>query len=183
MLRFKQFLEEKVLSIGLNPKHEKFREKHRADMHDVIRKSYSNVEGGYAGLGQGSKEESDAIHNDISNSAIKAIRRDGRITAVNLYKKSHGRKSIAMGHDGTDQGKKDVRQIMSDDKKKERSWSEVSGAVEHIRRKMGYPVIPSSRAKELTGKSDVKEIDPEKYERQIGKEKHIKTLMGYPKKD
>ena len=49
MLAFTQFvLTEKVLSIGLNPNHEKYREHHRGEMHDMIRKSYSKI-GGYGG--------------------------------------------------------------------------------------------------------------------------------------
>ena len=110
MLRFKQFrqLDEHILNIGLNPAHEKYREQHKSEFHNILHNSYKKI-GGYGGHESGSKEESEAIHSDISNSnhVIKATKRDGKITSLNIYKKSHGRKSIGVGTDGTDQGKKD----------------------------------------------------------------------------
>ena len=148
MLSFKNFLLERVLSIGLNPDHERFRDQHRNEIHDMIRKSYSPI-GGYAGFSSGSEEESKAIHSDISNSVIKAVKRDGKITALNLYKKQHGRKSIASATDGSDQGKKDYLKTKLEDHEQKRAWGEVSGAVEHISKKLGVPGIPSSRAQEL----------------------------------
>lgn len=72
MFSFKEYLEEeylgeRILSIGFKPEHEEYREKHRQEIHDILRKSYSHPDiGGYGGIKSGSKEESDAIHNDIS---------------------------------------------------------------------------------------------------------------------
>lgn len=183
MKRFLEYIKEHVLSIGLNPKHDKHRAAHENDIHDVLKKSYSSVEGGYSGAGAGTKEESDAIRSDIRNPdhVIKATRREGKITSVSIYKKKHGRKMIALGHDGSTQGKKDIRKTMEDDNKQKRSWAEVSGAPEAIKRKMGVPVVPSSRAKELTGKSDVRPVDKERYVRKIGGHDHEKVIMGHPK--
>lgn len=178
-----ELLYEKVLSIGINPDHEKFREKHRQEIHDILRNSYSKVEGGYSGLGTGTDEESQAIHKDISDSVIKATRRDGRITSVSLYKKKFGRKSIASGTDGTPQGKEDFMKNKLEDYEQRRAWAEVSGAPEHIFKKIGYPTVPSSEAPRLLGK----EVEPEEgglyYKRRIGHEKHRKVIMGYPKDD
>jgi hypothetical protein len=181
MLTFSSFLNERVLSIGFNPDHEKFREKHRQEIHDMIRKSYES-EKGYGGHAAGSDEESKAIHQDISDSNIKAIKRDGKITAVNLYKDKHGRKSIASATNGTDQGRKDWKQIKTDDHTQKRAWGEVSHKVLHIQTKMGIPKIPSTRAKELLGK-DVTPTpgDEHEYSRKIGKEVHKKVMMGHPK--
>lgn len=184
MKTIKQFLDEHVLSIGLNPDHDKHREQHKDDIHDVLKRAYSTVEGGYSGQGHGSHKETEAIHADISNPnhIIKAVKRGGKISAVAIYKKSHGRKMIALGHDGSDQGKKDIKKTMMDDNKMKRSWAEVSGAPEHISRKMGVPVVSSSHAKELTGKSDVRIKDKERYVRKIGGQDHEKVIMGHPKK-
>lgn len=183
MYTFKTFLiTEKVLSIGLNPDHEQHREKHRQEFHDIIQKSYVAA-GGYGGHKSGSKEESDAIHKDISSSVIKATKRNGRITAVNLYKKQHGRKSIASGSDGSEQGKKDYKKTKLEDHEQKRAWGEVSGAVEHLNKKMGVPVIPSHRAEKLIGKKVEHDPDGEHYEREIGGHKHKKIAMGHPKKD
>ena len=183
MKSFKDYINEHVLSIGLNPKHEKHRAGYENEMHDVLKKSYSSVEGGYSGAGAGTKEESDAIRSDIRNSnhVIKAVRRGDKITSVSIYKKHHGRKMIALGTDGSNQGKMDVKKTMQDDHKDKRSWAEVSGAPEAIKRKIGFPVVPSSRAKELTGKSDVRPVDKERYVRKIGGHDHEKVIMGHPK--
>ena len=185
MKTFKDFIKEHVLSIGLNPKHEKHRAGYEDEMHGLLKKSYEKVDGGYGGKGSGTKEEEDDIRSDLRNPnhIIKAVRRNGKISAVSIYKKSHGRKVIAVGTDGSEQGKKDFKQTMHDDHKMKRSWAEVSGAPEAIKRKIGFPVVPSSRAKELTGKQDVRVVDKERYVRKIGKADHEKVIMGYPKND
>jgi hypothetical protein len=183
MQNFKSFITEKILSIGINPEHEVHREKHRQEIHDMIHKSYSDPSiGGYGGLKSGSKEESDAIHKDITDSAIKATKRNGKITAVNLYKKQHGRKSIASASDGSEQGKKDWKKTKIEDHEQKRAWGEVSGAVEHSQRKMGVPVVHSNRAGELLNKSVKQHADGEHYDRKIGGEMHTKVIMGHPKK-
>jgi hypothetical protein len=180
---FKYFsLNEKVLNIGFNPDHEEHREKHRKEIHDLLRKSYAGI-GGYSGLGSGSKEESDAIHKDISNTNIKAVKRDGKVVAARLYKDSHGRKSVALGSDGSDQGRKDAAMLMKDDAKlKDRhSWGEYSGAVRHIlKNKLGSPVIHPSKVEKLISKK-ITPVDDESYERPIGGHMHNKSVLGYPK--
>lgn len=184
MLSFKQYLEEKVLSIGLNPAHEKHREHHRQELHDLLHKAYSHPDiGGYSGLESGSKEESDAIHHDITHSKIKAVKRDGKISAVMLYKKQHGRKLIAAGSDGTERGKKDWKHIAHEDHTDKRAWGEVSGAVEKIFHRTGMPKVSNDHAEKLTGKKDIRKhpADPYKYTRKIGNDDHEKTIMGHPK--
>lgn len=182
MLTFKQFMTEHVLSIGLNANHEKFREKHRQEIHDMIHKAYSHPDlGGYNGHKSGSAEESKAIHDDITSSVIKATKRKGKITSVNLYKKQHGRKSIASATDGSEQGKKDFMKTKLEDHEKKRAWGEVSGKVAHIHKKIGTPDIPSSRAKQLLNKDVVRHADDVHYDRQIGGHMHTKKLVGHPK--
>lgn len=182
MLTFKQYLTEHVLSIGLNPAHDKFREHHRQQIHDMIQKAYSHPDlGGYGGLKSGSAEESEAIHKDISSSVIKAVARDGKITSVNLYKKQHGRKSIASATDGTEQGKKDFMKTKIEDNEMKRAWGEVSGKVEHIHKKIGSPDIPASRAGELLGKEVTPHEDGVHYDRKIGADMHTKKMVGHPK--
>lgn len=185
MKTFRQFsqelLSERVLSIGINPDHEPHREKHRQEMHDILRKSYESI-GGYSGLPSGSKEESDSIHNDISNSLIKATKRNGKISSVSVYKRQHGRKAVAIGTDGTPQGKKDFLKTAIEDNEHKRAWGEFSGAIEHIGKKIGMPVVPANKAKELTGKSDIEpDEDQQHYTRKIGSERRRKIIMGHPK--
>jgi hypothetical protein len=182
MLSFKKFLEEKVLSIGLNPEHEKFREPYRQQIHDLLRNAYSNI-GGYAGLTPGSDEESSAIHNDISNSLIKAVKRSNGISAVNLYRPQHGRKSIASATNGSEEGKKDWLKTKIEDNTQKRAWGEVSGAVEKLHNRIGTPKIPSSEAPSLLNKPVTpSENDEYHYTRQIGNAPHQKVMVGYPKR-
>lgn len=184
MKAFEEYIEERVLSIGLNPKHEKFRTSHEREIHDAIQKSYSTVHGGYGGHGSGSKKESEAILADIRNKdhIIKATRRDGKVDSAVIYKRSHGRKIIALGSTGTTQGKKDLSKTVDDDKRPERNaWGELSDRAENYYRKKGYKVQPSSKAKKLTGKDDVEVQDDERYTRKIGGERHSKVIMGNPK--
>lgn len=181
MLRFKDFIQEHVISIGLNPKHAKHREGLRGQIHSVLQKAYSRVDGGYGGQGSGSDAESKAIHGDISSADhIKATVRNGTVSSVNLYKKNHGRKSIATGFNREHpSGKADWIKNKEEDKKRN-GWGEVSGAAEKALRGMGYPQVDSKHAKKLTGK-DVKIVDREKYSRNIGGKEHTKTILGFPK--
>lgn len=178
---FSEFITERVISIGLNADHEKFREQHRKEIHDMIHQAYKSI-GGYSGHSPGSKEESKAIHDDISNSLIKATKRNGKITAVNLYKKQHGRKSIASATDGTSQGKQDFMKTKIEDHEMKRAWGEVSGKVAHVHAKIGTPDIPASRAKELLGKDVTPHDDGINYDRKIGGHMHTKKMVGHPKK-
>jgi len=190
VLTFKEYLAEHVLSIGLNPDHEKFREKYRDQMHDMIKHSYAYA-GGYGDLGSGSKEESDAIHADISNSVIKATRRGDKISSVNLYRKHHGLKSIASATIGknpdvTPEEKtgavKDYMKNKDEDNKQKRSWGEVSSKALAIATKLNIPKISNKHAEELTGKEILsKDADGVSYKRHIGKNIHTKVAVGHPK--
>lgn len=181
MLSFIKFLEEKYLSIGLNPEHEKHRETHAQHIHDILHSSYREA-GGYGGHKSGSQEEYDAIMSDIRhpNHIIKTVVRGGKPTTAIVYKKHRGRKIIAVGTDNSDRGKADLKGILKDDRNLQRSWGEVSGALEHVTSKMGFPKVPASKATELTGKP-TKEIDQYKYTRNIGGTERTKTIIGTPK--
>jgi hypothetical protein len=184
MISFSQFILERFLNPGFNEKHEPYREKHRQDVHDMLRKSYADI-GGYGELGSGSEEESKAIHHDITHSDMKLVRSGGKIVSVTLYKKhKRGRKVIAAGTDGTTEGKKGLaRNIVDDIKQKNRNaWGEFSGKLGHIWKKTGADVIPSSEAEKLLSKK-VTIKSPTTYEREIGGKPHVKTILGNPKRD
>lgn len=183
MLSFSEFLQEKVLNIGLNPKHKGHREKYRQQIHDVIQKSYAGVKGGYGGQGSGSEAESKAIHADISDNAIKATRRGGAITQATIYKQKHGRKIIATGHNQTPQGKADWHKTAGEDVKHKRAWIEASGAAKAAYKSKGMTQRAAARAPALTGKSDVEVKNRREYTRNIGGERHTKTILGFPKKE
>jgi len=183
MLSFNQFITEKILNIGFNSDHEKFRERHRDQIHDIIQRAYTNVDGGYGGLGSGTPKESKQIHRDISNLNIKAVKRDDKITAVNMYKDQFGRKSVATGHDGTPQGKSDWKQVASEDitQTDRHVWGEVSGGSEAAKKKLGAKEIPYEKVGQLTGKRTQRVGDSNRYMRDIGGEPHEKVAIGNPK--
>jgi hypothetical protein len=173
-------LNERFISVGINPKDEKYREKYRDQLITMLQNSYKDING-YGGISD-KDEELKSINNDISNSAIKMVERNGVITATLIYKLNHGRKSIAVATNGTKEGKSDLMKIIDDDKKMQRSWGEFSGAIEHILRKKDFPLIKPERIKNLTGKKI--QLDPESpdhYHRDIGGYSHRKIGLGYPK--
>lgn len=175
-------LNEKIINVGFNASQEPNREKYRQQVHDVIQKSYKNVEGGYGGHGSGSDAESKAIHADISDHAIKATKRGSDITHATIYKKSKGRKIIGLGTSGTEQGKADWKKTAEEDKKKKRAWGEFSGKAERAYKSVGFAQKSSARAGELTGKN-VNIVDRKRYTRNIGGHEHEKTILGYPSKN
>ena len=87
------------------------------------------------------------------------------------------------GTDGSDQGKKDWRKTKLEDHEQKRAWGEVSGATEHVQRKMGVPVIPANKAGKLLNKQTTPHEDGEHYSRMIGGHMHTKVMMGHPKED
>lgn len=181
-MKFKEFITEHIVSIGFNDDQEKLRAKYKDEIFSILQKAYSHPSiGGYGKLESGSVAESAAIKSDIDNSLIKASIRNGKITAVALYKKSAGRKCIASGTDGSKQGLLDFKKNKLEDIKQERAWAEVSGKPEAIMRALGAPVVPSEQAAYLLGK-DVKIIDAERYSRKMGDTEAEKVIIGFPKK-
>lgn len=184
MKRFNEYLQERVLSIGLNPKHDHLRQQHEDEIYDAIRKSYADI-GGYGGKPSGSKEESEAIRADIRNPdhIIKATRRNGRVNSATIYKRQHGRKMIAIGADGTPQGKMDVRKSLDDDNKMRRSWGEVSKAAKRAMERTGFPKHTSQIARDILKKDDIEIVNDTEYSRKIGGNRMTKTIMGHIKRD
>ena len=146
----------------------------------MLRNAYVRV-GGYGKLGSGTEEESKAIYDDIDSSIIKATKRNGKISAINLYKPKFGRKSIATANDGSMQAKQDAKKIKIEDRDLQRAWGEVSDVPEIMAKNMKIPVVPASRASELLNKQVELDPDNEHYYREIGGKKTRKIIVGYPK--
>lgn len=152
-----------------NPK-EKLR--YGNEVWQILQKSYEKL-GGF--------KTADSLEDLIRDSGLwKLSRRDGRITAVAVYKDSYGRKSVASGTDGTAQGKHDYFLIKNEDIKFKRAWAEVSGPVEKIMQKSGAKALPNKFAALLTGKA-ILELNPDgfHYTRNIGGHPHEKIIYGY----
>ncbi len=85
----------------------------------ILTDSYAPI-GGLKGSGFESKE------NMIAKIPFwKAVRKNGKIVAVAMYKDKNGRKRVAVGSDGTETGKKALQEIIKADF--DRSYVELSG--------------------------------------------------------
>lgn len=138
---------------------------------DIMQKSYASI----GGFGTASSPEE-----LIQTSGLwKIITRNGNITAVNIYRDQHGRKSIASGTDGSPQGKKDYLMIKNEDVKFNRAWAEVSGAPEKILMRSGAKAIPAKFAPILTQK-EILSYNPDgvHYTRLIAGHPHEKAMYG-----
>jgi hypothetical protein len=148
-------------------------QKYIDEIWDILQRSYRPI-GGF--LTASSKE-------DLINKAgmIKAVRKDGRLVAVKVYKDSRGRKSIAAGTDGSQEGKEWLKKMFQEDVKFSRAWGEFSGAAEHLMLKYGGVPIPNELAGEILGKKILKlSSDGFHYTREINGEPHEKILIGTP---
>ncbi|BAV39180.1 hypothetical protein BPT24_057 [Tenacibaculum phage pT24] len=142
---------------------------------DILQRTYAPI-GGFLTA----KTKEDLIN---KTDFIKMVRREGRIVAVALYKDKKGRKAIAKGSDGTDLGKKGVKDIYMEDIKLGRAWGEFSGASAGYQIKKGAVPIPSKYAKDILGKEILSYNDDGfHYTREIGGEPHEKIILGNPKK-
>ena len=113
---------------------------------------------------------------------MKLHRKDSKAQSVMLYKKQHGRKMIAAGTSGTDEGKNSLYDTVKADHKEKRAWGEVSHAMEKVYSKQGMPSVSNDKAEELTGKKIIrKHTVGEHYDREITGQVHTKTIKGHPK--
>lgn len=166
-MRAKELLTERVLNLF----HADEKIKYADQVWDLLQKSYQKA-GGF--------HSAEDIPELISKTNLwKLVVRNGQVTAANLYKDLHGRKSIAAGTDGTLQGKNDYKMVKSADIKYRRAWSEVSGAPEHLAAKSGLRPLPAKFASMLTGK-EITEFNPDGYHytRLISGEPHEKVIYG-----
>ena len=138
---------------------------------DILEKSYAPI-GGF----KSAKDKEDLMR---KSGLTKLVTKDGKVVAVKIYKDELGRKSIAGGTDGSNEGKKWLIKMSEEDVKLNRSWGEVSGAMEHIMLKKGAVPIPSSMAAEILGKP-ILSYDPDGYHytREIQGEPHTKIMYG-----
>lgn len=167
-MQIKDFLVERVVNLFNQPDQIKYADQVWA----LLQSSYK---------GAGGFHSAEDIPDLLSKTNMwKLVVRDGKVTAANLYRDLHGRKSIAAGTDGTPQGKHDYNMIKDADIKYQRSWAEVSGAPEHIAKKAGMKPLPAKFAKILTGKEILEyNADGYHYSRMINGHLHEKIIYGF----
>jgi hypothetical protein len=166
-MRYQQLIE-RVINL-FDPEE---KEKYSDEVWNILQSSYAKI-GGF-------KSAANIEELTQKTNLWKLIKRDGVITAVGIYKDSLGRKSIASGTNGSDQGKRDYLMIKNEDMKFKRAWAEVSGPAEKMLIRGGAKPIPNTLAGALTGK-DITELNPDgfHYTRRIAGEQHEKAIYGF----
>ncbi len=181
MLSFKQYLEERVVTI--HPHLYNSHDEYTKAKHDFVKSHWDELQKSYAPMGgyaaAASPEElADSLH------TIKGVKRNGKVVAWTGYKDQYGRKATVSSTDGSDEGKKGYREISKEDDRMKRAWAEKSGPAARIADKMGSNKVPNSEAEKLTGKEIIsKDEDGHHYERMIGGHIHKKAIYGHPKID
>ena len=121
----------------------------------LLRKSYEAVKGGLGKID---------IDNLVNTPGLwKLVRRNGKIIAGKLYKDFKGRKVRLTLHDGSREAKDEIHNIMQTDMDRGRSWTEASGAVEHLLLKKGGKPRPNVEAPMILKRpgSEFRYEDPE----------------------
>jgi len=142
------------------------------DIWNILQKSYAPI-GGF---------RTAASKEDLLNKVdfAKLARKNGKIVAAAVYKDKHGRKTVGIGFDGTEEGKAAVLRTYLEDVKQKRAWGEFSGKAEGVMLKYGGIPIPNKYAAQILGKP-IKELNPDGYHytREIGGENHEKIIIGH----
>lgn len=143
---------------------------------DVLEKSYKPI-GGIKGDGFNSPQ-------DMVNSIPmwKLNTQNGQVKTVLMYKDKMGRKLTAVGTDGSEEGKKRLKDALKDEFG--RAYTEVSGPLLSFIKK-NFPQIyqqyriPVDQAEEILGKK-VEPVNDYMYKRKLGGEWVEKEMLGTP---
>jgi len=186
MITFKQYLEERYI----NALKQTDKEQYKEEVFKILQDSYAKIGGIH---GDGFRSPDDMVQNIPF---WKMVRRNGKIVAVAMYKDTNGRKRVAIGTDGTEVGKAEIKKIVASDF--DRAYVEVSKASFYsMLKELGSSFLLKyvkvhDEVEKILGKqidrnpphpSDdfmkpVPEFAPYMYAREIGGSKHVKLLFG-----
>ena len=148
------------------------------EIFNLINTAYSDIGGN-----PNYKSPSDVIGNEAdANYMVIDLDDDPEFDAVKVSKfKAAGNKSVAMGHDGSKPAKSAAVNITAIMLKEPGHFIEVSGKLKDILIAKGVPVVTDKETiqRVMKGK-DITMNDDGTYSREIGGERHTKTLMGNP---
>ena len=173
MKTFIEYMAESYINLSINDDKKKM---YANQVFDILQKSYAKI-GGIHGSGFSSPEDM------IENIPYwKLFKRDGNIIACILYKDKNGRKLVALGSDGSEEGKRIAKRMLRDDIERNRAYGEVSDAVlRYLQKTYGNDLeeflVPSAEV----GKILKKEVIPTgayTYKRSIGGVEHEKAMYG-----
>ena len=148
------------------------------EIFNLINNAYSDIGGNpnYKSSSDVIGDEADATYMVID------LDDDPDFDAVKVSKsKSAGNKSVAMGHDGSKPAKSAAVNITAIMLQEPGHFIEVSGKLKDILMAKGVPVVTDKETiKQVMKGKDITMNDDGTYSREIGGEKHTKTLMGNP---
>ena len=148
------------------------------EIFNLINNAYSDIGGN-----PNYKSSSDVIGNEADATyMVIDLDNDPDFDAVKVSKsKSAGNKSVAMGHDGSKPAKSAAVNITAIMLQEPGHFIEVSGKLKDILMAKGVPVVTDKETiKQVMKGKDITMNDDGTYSREIGGEKHTKTLMGNP---
>ena len=195
MKSFKEYhiITERFKNFFVNDKEE--REQYVDQVWDVLQASYKRI-GGIKGSGFNSKQDM------IDNIPFWKINvKNGKVIAVGMYKDKKGRKSVAVGTDGSEQGKEALAFMVKGAFKTGREWREISGSMlVFVEKVVGIDAMLKSaiqldKVKKLLPKDDIisgygddvkkphekslmNKLDGFVYQREIGGHLHTKVAFG-----
>jgi hypothetical protein len=159
------------------------REQYREQVWDILQLSYAPI-GGIYGSGFQSPQDMDRIP------MWKVAKKDDVVKAVAMYKDRSGRKMVAMGTDGTEQGKQILVDIIKNDFLTNRTYSELSGpGLRFTEKILGAELfnkvkIPTEKVIEILSDDyeagEIEVVDQYRYQRKIGNNWVTKVMMGNP---
>jgi hypothetical protein len=175
-LKFEHYLTETIDNY-FKPEQKK---KYSQQIYELLQKSYEKV-GGLQGSGFRSAEDM------IKNIPMwKVFRRGDEVKAVMMYKDKGGRKRVAIGTDGSDDGKNMLKKMLQDEYKSGRSFGEVSdSSLRFIQRlfseaEMKKFTVPFDVVQKTLKGKELKDVNGYSYKRKIGGEWHEKIMLGNP---
>lgn len=188
-MTFEDFLSERyVNAFKIDDK-----DQYKDEVFKLLTDSYASI-GGLKG--NGFRDADDMVK---SIPMWKMVRRGDKIVAVAMYKDKNGRKRVAVGSDGTEQGKAGVASIFKEDFSRAHFEISERSLGFHVKL-LGYDHIKSfaikpDKVSETTGEEirfpvDADDVEVKRhpqlkeffYQRKVGAHWHTKILLGTPGK-
>jgi hypothetical protein len=174
MITFSEFLNESYVNL-FKPDEKKV---YADEVFALLQNSYKKV-GGLKGSGFNSPDDMVA-----RIPFWKLVRKNDKIVAAVFYKDSGGRKLVALGTDGSPEGKAAIVDLMKAEITRQRSYSEVSEPVvsfikKYVLSNLEQYMIPADQVSEILGK-EIRITGKYTYTREIGGNHHEKLMFGKP---
>ena len=167
---------EKITNL-LSPEEKKF---WAEPVYNLLQKAYADI-GGLKG--NGFRDINDMVQNIPF---IKIYRISTEIKGVIAYKDKQGRKIVALGTDGSSEGRKFIISVFRDQLLQGKAYIEASNKCIRFIEKIFTPaelkciIIKPDTAQQILPDDKIEPIDDEEYARDIGGHMHPKKMLGKP---